>query len=152
MSQLNTINDCVPAMTDGAIDKVRTLESHAMAMPQVDIHTSHVIHAGMYHRTIMIPAGVMLTGALVKIPTTVTICGNCVVYVGDSTMHVSGYRVLPASAGRKQAFVAVADTWITMSFATQAKTIEQAESEFTDELELLMSRRGDLNEITITGE
>ena len=37
--------------------------------PQVAIQTTHHFHAGLYSRTIRIPAGVMITGALIKIPT-----------------------------------------------------------------------------------
>jgi hypothetical protein len=68
-------------------------------------------------------------------------------------VHVQGYAVLPASAGRKQAFVAQADTRLTMVFPTSAKTVEQAEREFTDEIYLLGSRHGAAaNHVVITGE
>jgi hypothetical protein len=38
-----------------------------------------------------------------------------------------------------------------MIFRTDAKTVEQAEAEFTDEAEALMSRRNDNDTVTITG-
>jgi hypothetical protein len=152
MSEVVELRANVPAMTSEAIAKTRALEAEAMRMPQVEIHTQHLIHAGMYQRTIMIPAGVMLTGALVKIATSLVVSGDCMMFVGDQTLRLTGYHVVPASPGRKQAFVAVADTWLTMSFASQAQTVEQAEQEFTDELDLLVSRRSDLNQVTITGE
>ncbi len=56
-----------------------------------------------------------------------------------------------ASAGRKQAYIAHKDTFLTMSFKTNAKTVEEAEAEFTDDHERLMSRNG-VNKIVITGE
>ena len=39
----------------------------AASCRQVPIETRHVLHAGMYARTICIPAGVLITGALVKV-------------------------------------------------------------------------------------
>jgi len=39
-----------------------------------------------------------------------------------------------------------------MSFRTDAKTVEQAENEMTDEAELLMSRQSDGDTVTITEE
>lgn len=139
----------LPPSPPAAIAKVRELEAVVLNAPQTDIATHHVIHAGVYSRTICIPAGVVLTSALIKIPTTLTICGKASVFVGDKEVLVEGYHVLAASAGRKQAYIAHEDTHVTMSFRTNARTVEEAEEEFTDEAALLMSRRG-LNDINIT--
>lgn len=142
----------VPAMTSRGLDLVRRIEERNLAAPQVDIATHHVIHAGIYSRTICIPAGVVLTGALIKIATTLVVCGRASVIVGDGEeVLIDGYRVLACSVGRKQAFIAWADTWLTMSFKTDALTVEEAEGQFTDEAALLFSREG-RNEIVITGE
>lgn len=143
----------IPAMTERQIDNVRQIETMAMEMPQVPIITEHVIHGGMYARTIMVPAGTMITGALIKVPTVLIVNGTCTVYIGDGAVDVNGYHVIPASAGRKQAFIAHADTWITMVVATEAKDVEAAENYFTDEVELLGSHRDvELNRIVLTGE
>lgn len=142
----------IPAMTDEAIDKVRALELEARAQPQIDLATQHQFHAGTYARTIMIPAGAMITGAHIRIATTLIVSGDAIAYIGAETLRISGHKVIPASANRKQAFVALSDTYLTMIFATKATTIEQAEEEFTDESHLLISRSSGLNTITITGE
>jgi hypothetical protein len=129
-------------MNDDSVNKVRSLESLSLkSLPQVEINTSHIIHGGMYARTIMIPAGVMLTGALIKIATLLIVQGNVLVYIGDETIELSGYNVLPASANRKQAFLAKTDTYITMIFPSNAKDVETAEMEFTDEADILISRK-----------
>ncbi len=142
----------VPAMTGRGLDLVKRIEKRLLQEEQVQIATQHVIHAGIYSRTICIPAGVALTGALIKIPTTLVICGRASVLIGDGDeVLVDGYRVFACSAGRKQAFIAHADTWLTMSFKTSARTVEEAEDEFTDEADRLFSRHG-RNEITITGD
>jgi GNAT superfamily N-acetyltransferase len=142
----------VPATTAGGVEHVKWIEDIVKQVPQVPIATHHVIHAGVYSRTICVPKGVVLTGALTKIPTTLTICGHASVLVGDSEeVEIRGYQVLAASAGRKQAYIAHADTFITMSFKTDARTVEEAEEAFTDEAEFLFSRTGE-NEVLITGE
>lgn len=153
MTELSVIQNFIPSMSDMAIDKVRYLEDVSLLRQQVDISTQHVIHGGMYARTIMIPAGVLLTGVLIKIATILIVNGNVIAYVGDKTIELNGYNVLQASAHRKQAFVAKTDTYLTMIFPSDAISIKEAEEEFTDESSVLISRNNDAeNHVTITGE
>jgi hypothetical protein len=143
----------IPAMTAQAIDKVRQLEAITRELPQVEIATDHVLHGGMYARTICIPAGVVLTGVFIRVPTLLVFEGNATVNAGDEPVTLVGYHVLAASAHRRQAFLAHEDTRLTMVFSTQAKTVAEAEDEFTDEAHLLFSRKpGAVNRINITGE
>lgn len=141
----------IPAMSRESIDRVRDLEAQALALPQVDITTHHALHGGMYSRTICIPAGVMLTGAEIKIATMLVINGHVRATLGESTVDFVGHNVIPASAGRKQAFLALTNTYLTMIFPSCAQSIEEAEREFTDESDRLFSRKGE-NVVTITGE
>lgn len=150
-----TFAERVPPMTIAAINKVRELEQHALLEPQKIIHTHHVLHGGLYTRTILIPADTVLTGALIRVATILIASGNCLVYTGDdAAIEVTGNgNVIPASAGRKQAFYAKEDTHLTMAFATKAKTVTEAENEFTEEADKLMSRHSPhTNAIVITGE
>lgn len=130
----------IPAMTPEAIDYVSQLEKTFRELPQIEIKTTNTIHGGMYARTVKIPAGCMITGALIKIATMLIISGDVVMFVGKDTWKFKGYHVLPAEPGRKQAFAAVKDTWLTMLFPTAAKTVTEAECEFTDESDMLLSR------------
>ena len=141
MSGLVAAESRIPAMTAQAIDKVRELEAITRDLPQVEIATDHVLHGGMYARTICIPAGVVLTGVFIRVPTLLVFDGNATVNAGDDATTLVGYHVLAASAHRRQAFLAHADTRLTMVFATQAKTVVEAEDEFTDEAHLLFSRK-----------
>jgi hypothetical protein len=134
-----TLRSELPPSTPAGLELVERIGQRIRAGEQVPIATHHVLHAGVYSRTICIPAGVALEGALIKIPTTLIICGRAVVLLGDG------------EEGRKQAYRAHADTWITMSFRTQATTVEQAEAEFTDQADQLMSRTGE-NVVVITGD
>lgn len=146
MSELaNIANDntirAVPTMTLDAIRKVRVLESEFKKLTQVPLVTTHIIHAGIYSRTVTVPAGVTITGALIKRSTMLMIVGHGVAYIGEEAIKLEGAHLITARAPRKQAFHAVSDLQITMSFATNATTVEEAEAEFTDEADLLCSRQ-----------
>lgn len=140
----------VPAMTDEQIAKVFELEKVMAQLPQSHLETHHLIHAGMYARTVYVPAGSMFTSVVVKVPTVLTVCGDCTVYLGGSTLRVTGYNVFPAAANRKQAYLAHGDTAITMTFATKAMTIEEIELESVDDPSLLAAARGGKDHVLIT--
>lgn len=152
MNNLPVSDNRIPAMSEEAIEKVRRLEKVLLELPQLELETTHVIHAGMYLRTIRMPAGCLVSGVLMKIPTIVIVSGHATFYVdGGHTIDFDGYNVIPASAGRKQAVLANSETYITMMFPTDARTVDEAEAQFTDEAEALGSHR-DRNIITITGD
>jgi len=141
----------IPTMNSDHLQLAKRAGEYLMTTPPVQMTTSHVIHGGMYLRTIVIPAGIAVVGVMIKIPTTVIINGKITFYVGDSTIEIDGYEIIPARAGRQQIVVAIEDTSVTMVFPTEATTVEEAEMEFTDEWTELFSRN-DENEINITGE
>jgi hypothetical protein len=141
MADLILSRPTIPAMSEAAIGKVRELESIAVMLPQVPIGTDHVLHAGLYARTVMVPAGVLITGVLIKIATLLIVQGDALVYIGGEPTRLNGYNVVPAAAGRKQAFIAESDVYLTMIFPTDALDVDEAERQFTDEVELLVSRK-----------
>jgi hypothetical protein len=140
------------AMADESIGDVRRLEAVLEGLPQVEIPTHHVLHAGMYARSVVLPAGAWVTGAHIQVATVLIVSGDVTVANDGEGVRITGYVVLPADANRKQAFFAHAQTHLTMLFPTAARSVEEAELEFTDEADRLMSRRGAPNEITITGD
>ena len=143
----------LPASDEKAIDNVKFLEAVSKRLPQVPIHTDHVLHGGMYARTILIPKETVLTGALIKVPTMLIIQGAVIVYMDGVPVLLDGYNCFYADAHRKQAFWAKSDTYVTMVFATSARTVEEAEEQFTDEFNALMSRsKTASNHVTITEE
>lgn len=133
----------LPAMTEEAVDQSRQVEARMLGMPQVELPVSHALHAGMYHRTITIPAGVAITGALIKLPTLLIVDGDCEVFTGAEVASLQGHHVLQCQPNRKQVFLAHSDTHLTMIFPTRAETVEEAENEFTDEAARLQSRQGE---------
>lgn len=115
--------------------------------------TQHTLHAGMYSRTLFIPKGTTVVGVIIKVPTTLVINGNLNVFLGGSVKNYDGYHVVAAPANRKQVVHAMEDSYVTLSFPTNAKTIEDAERDMTDESHRLQSREKEsFNLINITGE
>jgi hypothetical protein len=153
LSVLALAGNTLPATTPDALAQVAVLQNVLLRAEQLAIRTEHVLHGGMYARTIRLAPEVVLTGALIKRATMLIVNGSTAVLVGDGWAELDGYYVIPASAGRKQVFVTRGTVEITMIFPTQAKTVEGAEAEFTDEVEMLLSRRLDGHDlVTITGE
>lgn len=140
MNTLQIHSPTLPSMSNEAVARVRALEAEILEMPQVDPCTEHHIHAGMYFRTITIPAGCRLTGAHITIPTMLIFSGDATVFDGEQTRRLTGYHVIQGQAGRKQAIHAHAETHLTMAFPTQSQTVEACENEFTDEPDRLVTR------------
>lgn len=142
----------ISSMDESTIENVHKLQDYLLKYPQTKIPTSHLIHAGMYARTVMVPAGVMLVGSLMKVATILILSGSFVIYVDDEPIRLDGYNVFYGQANRKQAGVAISDTYVTMIFTTNAHSVFDAENEFTDEASLLASRHEDsINHICVTG-
>ena len=74
----------IPAMRDSSVSRVVDLEDKLLELPQIEASTDHVLHAGMYARTITLPEGGVLTGALIKIDTVVIVSGDITMFVGDA--------------------------------------------------------------------
>lgn len=131
----------IPAMTPAEIGKVQQLEDILLQHPQIQIPIEQTLHAGLYARTARIPAGGLITGALIKLDTLLIVSGTTTVFIGNRTLQLQGHNVLQASAGRKQAFLAHTNLVLTMLFATHAATVEEAEQQFTDDHHRLTTRR-----------
>ena len=130
----------IQTMSRDALANIGEIEAAIMGEPQVEVQIDHTLHAGLYSRTAKLEAGTIIAGALIKTPTLIIVSGDCLVHTGDAMIRLTGYHVIEASAGRKQVFVAVEETFITMLFATDATTVEQAEEQFTDDYARLQSR------------
>lgn len=123
------------------VDAVRRLEDAVAEMPQVDLSTENLVHGGMCARTIFIPAGTVLTGALTSMDNVCVMFGDIEVTTDDGPQRLTGYHVLPAKAGAKRAGFAHADTWWTTIWPTDLTDIEAIEDEATSESARLQTRR-----------
>lgn len=140
MSTLSLVSDLPPCTPKDMAETMRMREVVAK-LPQYDFPTEQFFHGGMYVRTVQMPADSILCGAVIKVPTVVAVSGNCLVKVGEEAREITGYAVLRGAPGRSQIFIAREETFITMLFPSKASTLDEAEQEFTDEYDQLISRR-----------
>ena len=120
---------------------VRQLEGFLLSLPQVDLGTTHFVHGKVSARTILIPAGTVLTGAQTNLDNICIICGDITVTTDAGPRRLTGYHVLPANAGAKRVGAAHADTWWTTLHHTDHTDILAIEDEMTDEAYGLQTRR-----------
>lgn len=120
---------------------VTDLESQLLTMPQVNMPVDNVVHGGMCARTIFIPAGTLLTGALTNIDNICVVNGDIMVTTNDGSKRLAGHNVIPAGAGIKRVGLAYADTWWTMIWPTGLTAVSDIEDEMTSESAKLGNRR-----------
>ena len=90
MNDLVVHKAAIPAMTDDAIAKVYALEEELAQLPQEVFENHHVLHGGMYARTVLLKAGVTATGALIQVPTVLIVCGHATVYIDGEPHDLQG--------------------------------------------------------------
>lgn len=134
------IEEAVPSLM-ASPEAVRELEAFMLQLPQVDLETSHLVHGRMYARTILIPAGTVLTGAETKCDNICVVVGDITVTTDDGTVRLTGHHVIPARAGFKRAGMAHADTMWTTFMQTDEVEVEAIERQMTDEAEMLQTNR-----------
>lgn len=123
----------VPACTSDMLKATQALQDILLQYPQIYLEPEEILHAGCYVRTIRVPKGTLLTGALIKIPTVLIVSGAMRMTVGNRIKVVEGYKVFEGAKGRKTIFEALEDSVITMCFATNAPDFKSALSEVVDE-------------------
>lgn len=153
MSELTPLYTRMRPSSPAAIDKVTRFADALKELPQTPFVTEHMLHAGMYTRTVRLPGYTACAAVLIKVPTVLIIHGPAHIYADDEVIEVQGYSVLPGSAGRKIAFVTFGDVALSMMFPTDAKTVDEAQRQFTDEHALLVPLdKADEHVVLITGE
>lgn len=131
-------------------DAVTELERQVLAAPQVDLRTEHALTGGVYARTITIPAGVVLTGALHKKDHINIVEGDITVTTDDGPVRLTGYHVIAVKAGSKRAGFAHSDTKWTTVCHTELIDIEAIEDEMTDDSARLQTRQLTIPATTFT--
>ena len=141
----------IAPMSATYLSQVVALQDVVKQAPQAEVSTEHVFHGGMYSRTIKLKADHILVGALIKVPTMLIVSGDVVIHTEDGPIEINGHAVIPAFKDTKRVIRSISDATLTMIFPTEAKTVAEAESEFTDEVDDLMSHHNQ-NVVIITGE
>lgn len=121
-------------VTAESVEFARRVQAIVEQAPQVDIRMEAILNDGVYIRTAFIPAGTVLVGALLKVPTTLIVIGKCKLTCADGVIDVDGFAQYSAPAGRKTVFRTFTDTVTVMTYRTSAETCEEARREVTDEI------------------
>jgi len=90
------------------------LEQEIHSLPQVEIPLFHDFCKGVYARTILVPAGTILTGAVHKDECFFLVRNGCIIITTDEKpiKAESGFMAL-SKAGTKRAGIALVDTLVT---------------------------------------
>lgn len=134
----------LPAVSKEFEAVLQEAKRRVLELPQVYFPIAQGIYEGMYHRTAFLPKGAVAVGAMIKVPTILIISGHVRFNEGEKIKDFNGYFVLEGRAFRRQIAYAEEDTYMTMLFPTKAKTVQEAEDEFTEESEQLQTRNKEL--------
>lgn len=130
----------LPPCSGSELEQVRAIEAYLLTLPQVELPVEEFLHGGMFTRSCLIPAGVVITGAQIKAPTVVILSGHCRINAGGEVREVEGYAVLKGQPGRKQVVRALEDTHMTIVMISSATSLREAEEDLTDEADRLRYR------------
>ena len=130
------------ATTDAATQTaaMATLKKKLRQLPQLSIATQHLIHGGMYARTVFIPAGSVVTGAKTNLDNICTVSGDVTVSTDKGVIRLTGYHVIPANSGYSRAVYAHADTHWTTFLVTDSDNVQAIEQAMTDDAATLQTR------------
>lgn len=121
-------------------DSILELEAEILKVDQVDLGTTHCIGGGFYARTIMVPGGVVLTGATHKKDSMCIVFGDITVTTDSGPVRMTGHNVFHSKAGNKRAGIAHVDTYWTNVWQTELTTIADIEDELAVESDKLQTR------------
>lgn len=120
--------------------KYDALTEALLQLPQVDLLTTHVIMGGLYARTIRIPAGVVLTGAVHKKDHVDIMQGDITVTTHEGSKRLTGHHVLNTPAGLGRAGYAHTETLWTTICATELTELAAIEAELVENPAKLQTR------------
>lgn len=130
-----------PAVAKPSRDQIEHLEQIILSGPQVDLQTTHALSGGVYARTIIIPAGTVLTGAVHKKDHINVVQGDITVSTDDGMVRLTGHHIIPTKAGAKRVGYAHQDTVWTTICHTNLEDIEAIEDELVEDSDRLQTRQ-----------
>lgn len=133
-----------PLMGEEARRQVECLQEAGLSLPpehKAVFETLHHLKGGIYARTIAIPAGHWLVGAVHKKDHINVVAGDISVLTEEGVKRITGFHVLPTTAGVKRAGYAHATTYWTTLVRTDETALDAIEDDITTEGPLLQSRQ-----------
>lgn len=142
----DTDSEIISAVSQAKYD---TLTNELLKLPQVDLETTHVISGGLYARTIRIPAGVVLTGAIHNKDHIDIMQGDVTVTTHEGTKRLTGHHVFETKAGLGRAGFAHSETLWTTICSTELTNLQDIEDELVANPEQLQTRQAMLGNIDL---
>lgn len=131
-----SVNDTDIVLSPQAMmrQKVEVLQQQLAKLPQYQPETKHYFHGGMYCREVFRHADVLVVGAVHKKEHFYLIVyGTVQITDGDGdAQEVTGPHLFRSKPGTKRAVYAVTDTLCMTFHATEATTVEEAETELVE--------------------
>lgn len=141
--------DLVEVFSNPTADKINKYEDILEQMPQVVLNTTHCVSGEVYARTILIPAGVSLVGAVHNKDHINIMCGDITVTTDDGMKRLTGFHVFATKAGMKRVGYAHADTTWSSIMHTKETEIDKIEEDITPDSHKLQTRRLGITSKTI---
>lgn len=125
-------------------EKVEHLESHLLTLPQVDIPLIHGFGPGFYARSIMLPAGTVLTGKVHKTRHIFMVTAGDISITTDSgTVRVQAPYMAICEPGFKRAGFAHADTVCVNIHITEQQDVAMLEAALVESTALPHPAQGE---------
>ena len=126
-----------------AREQIEQAEQALLTFPQVVLETWHHFADGLVARTIMIPAGTVLTGAVHKAEHLNVCFGDIDVMTDAGMQRLTGYHVIPSLPGTKRIGRTYSDTlWTPVHLNPgNERDIAKLEDALVEDAHRLQSRR-----------
>lgn len=140
----------VPVPSAELSAKIFAIEKVMLSLPQVELPVSHHFTGGVYTRTITVPAGVWMTGAVHRMPNmNFLLKGRVTIITENGPVELSAPAILPSPAGTKRfGFVHEEMVWSTV-LGTELTDPEEIEKVCTfndpEEHRLMLEGSGQLS-------
>jgi len=122
-------------------EKTDLLEKSIAQREQIDCKTSMVLAGGILTRTIYIPAGSELVGAIHKRSNINVVIGDISFTTDEGVKRITGHHIFSSPPGLKRAGLAHADTvWTTIS-RTDLTDMTEIENELIENPQDLQTRK-----------
>jgi hypothetical protein len=115
-------------MSELAIDmrsRVERLEAILAQAPQAECGLQHRFAPGVYMREMLVPAGVIATGAVHKTEHLTIVVGHCVLTTDEGPQEFSGYSSFVSKPGAKRAIYAIEPTIVTTVHPTDETDLDK---------------------------
>lgn len=113
-------------------EKVQRLEDIIAQAPQAECPLRHQFAPGLYAREMLVPAGVVATGAVHKTEHMTIVVGHCVLTTDEGAQEFMGYHSFVSKPGAKRAIYAIQPTMVTTLHVTEETDLDKLCEQLTE--------------------